>query len=197
MKKNIFLIFLILFFSSCAKNQKIIEDQKIKFEKEKIELVKQEKKDKLKVILNNIVLLIKTSNSSYLNDKYIKQDFGIYRVFIDDKSEQLSYEHSKTFEEIDNYIPNENISFENISFVCKAEKDSSYGWSKDGVFVNENFKNIALKLNLEDKIRDILKDSYQVIITNNIVFYLTYIENEWYITLIDEVISDCTYENIQ
>ena len=36
------------------------------------------------------------------------------------------------------------------------------------------------------------KTSYEVIVTNNIIFYLTKINNIWYITLIDKIETDCS-----
>ena len=46
----------------------------------------------------------------------------------------------------------------------------------------EELKNVSL----------IEKTSYEVIVTNNIIFYLTKINNIWYITLIDKIETDCS-----
>ena len=42
------------------------------------------------------------------------------------------------------------------------------------------------------RVEQIEKTSYEVIVTYNKIFYLTKIDNKWYITLIDNVKTDCS-----
>jgi hypothetical protein len=196
MKHILFYLSIILLFSSCVSKEEKLEKQRV-IETQIKQKQEDEKKQKFEQSLNEILFLIKSSNINYLNSKYINQNFGIYKVFIDDVSEKLNYTFSRNIEIIDNFIEDITFLYEDITFNCSSQNDSLYGWSKDGVFVSSVFKNISNKLQIDNNIKEILNGSKRVIITNNIVFYLSYIDNSWYITLIDEASFDCIYEDIQ
>ena len=196
MKHILFYLSIILLFSSCVSKVEKLEKQRV-IETQIKQKQEDEKNQKFEQSLNEILFLIKSSNIDTLNSKYINQNFGIYKVFIDDTSEKLNYSFSRNIDKIDNFIENTAFLYEDITFNCSSQNDSFFGWSKDGVFVSSVFQNISNKLPLENKIKEILNSSKRVIITNNIVFYLSYIDNSWYITLIDEASFDCIYEDIQ
>lgn len=195
MRQILLFISIILLLTSCVSKQEKLEKQialKALKKQEQEKIMNQE----FEKVLNEILFLIKTENISYLNDKYIDKDFGVYTVFIDE-NDKLNYETSKIIENIDLFLDDTIFLYEDITFNCSSQNDSLYGWSKEGVFVSNSFENISNKLPLENKIKDILASSKRVIITNSNVFYLSYIDNSWYITLIDEASFDCIYEDIQ
>ena len=84
--------------------------------------------------------------------------------------------------------------------------DSLYGWDKEGVFLNHQTTPYITKImeeaNLKQansyKVEDIDKayfieqTSYEVTISYNMIFYITKLENNWYITLIDNTTTDCS-----
>jgi hypothetical protein len=83
------------------------------------------------------------------------------------------------------------------------EADHSIRWNKDGVFIFEpktnyldNFLNDKTKEEKEftQKVKNI---SYEVIATNNTIFYITKIDKKYYITLIDNLKTNCSNALIQ
>ena len=50
----------------------------------------------------------------------------------------------------------------------------------------------SYKLEEIDKADFFEQTSYEVTIPYSIIFYLTKIDNQWYITLVDNVTTDCT-----
>ena len=84
--------------------------------------------------------------------------------------------------------------------------DSLYGWDKEGVFLNSQTTPFITKIMEEanilqtnrfkkeeiEKADFIEQTSYEVIIPYNIIFYITKLENNWYITLINNVTTDCS-----
>ena len=85
--------------------------------------------------------------------------------------------------------------------------DSLYGWDKEGVFLNSQTTPYITKIMEEantlqvnrfkkeeiEKADFIEQTSYEVIIPYTIIFYITKIDNKWYITLIDNIITDCNF----
>lgn len=184
------------FFAACAVDNQLVEVKK-KYEKEPITplLINE---------INQIVLSIKQNNLALLNGKYIHPINGYYEVT---KFENRNiFEIKKSINEVDNNINSFEIRFDKATFNCSPYDDSLYGWDKEGVFVNAQTKPYLTKIMEESnliqansyKIEDIDKadlleqTSYEVTIPYSIIFYLTKIDNQWYITLVDNVSTDCS-----
>lgn len=197
MKNIIFLMLITILFSSCVRNseQLKIDENKAKVLKDKE--IEDKKYNELINRVNNLLPLIQSSNLTLINDSYINKNFGLYEIFVDDENENITLKYEIKIEEIDDYIASNIILFDEIKFNCDSENDSLYGWEKDGVFLVKNFENLSDKLSIAEDRKNILKNSYKLIITNNIVLYLSYIENSWYITLIDKVTTDCSIKDIE
>jgi hypothetical protein len=196
MKNIIFLILASLLLVSCAKNI-----NQIKVDKKEILKTKEKEQEKelgnsknleLRNRVDNLLMLIQSSNLDQINSQYIDKDFKIYEIFVDEDIEKVAYKRVNVIEELDDYLPSLNILFEKVNFNCSSQNDSSYGWEKDGVFLINNFNNMLLSFDIKEEEKDILKDSYLLIITNNISFYLSYIKNSWYITAVDKTLNDCS-----
>ncbi len=192
------LIFLPLFLTSCAvNNSQIIENGKKIYEKEAVTptLINE---------INQIALSIKENNLALLNSKYVHPINGFYNVT---KLENRNiFEIKNSFTEVDNSIDSFEIRFDKVTFNCSPYDDSFYGWDKYGIFINAqtipHISKIMEEANVIQpnsyKVEDIEKvdfmeqTSYEVTIPYIIIFYISKIDNQWYITLVDEVTTDCS-----
>ena len=194
---NLFVFTLIsTFFAACAVDNQLVEVKK-KYEKEPITplLINE---------INQIVLTIKQNNLALLNGKYIHPINGYYEVT---KFENRNiFEIKKSINEVDNNINSFEIRFDKATFNCSPYDDSLYGWDKEGVYLDAQTKpyvtHIMEEANLlqansfkkeeVDRADFIEQTSYEITIPYNAIFYLTKIENNWYITLIDNITTDCS-----
>ena len=195
-----FLIFISisLFLTACSvSNSQVQVNQKKIYEKEPVT-------QNLKNEINEITQLIKQNNLALLNSKYIHPINGYYEV--------TKFEHKNIFEiknnisNIDNQIDSFEIKMQKVTFNCSPLDDSLYGWDKEGVFLNSQTIPYITKIMEESNILQVNRfkkeeiekadfieqTSYEVTIPYNIIFYITKIDNKWYITLIDNVTTDCT-----
>ncbi len=192
------LIFLSLFLTACAvNNSQITENGKKIYEKEPITPV-------LINEINQIALSIKENNLALLNGKYVHPINGFYNVT---KLENRNiFEIKNSFTEVDNSIDSFEIRFDKVTFNCSPYDDSFYGWDKYGIFINAqtipHVSKIMEEANVIQpnsyKVEDIEKvdfmeqTSYEVTIPYVIIFYISKIDNQWYITLVDEITTDCS-----
>ena len=196
-----FLIFMSisLFLTACSvSNSQVQVNQKKIYEKEPVT-------QNLKNEINEILQLIKQNNLVLLNSKYIHPINGYYEV--------TKFEHRNIFEiknnisNIDNQIDSFEIKIEKVTFNCSPLDDSLYGWDKEGVFLNPQTIPYITKIMEEsnllqanrfkkeeiEKADFIEQTSYEVTIPYSLIFYITKIDNKWYITLIDNIITDCNF----
>ena len=192
------LIFLSLFLTACAvNNSQITENGKKIYEKEPITPV-------LINEINQIALSIKENNLALLNGKYVHPINGYYNIT---KLENRNiFEIKNSFTEVDNSIDSFEIRFDKVTFNCSPYDDSFYGWDKYGIFINAqtipHVSKIMEEANVIQpnsyKVEDIEKvdfmeqTSYEVTIPYIIIFYISKIDNQWYITLVDEITTDCS-----
>ena len=192
MIKNIILIFILLLFSSCAVNQN------------RLELIKKEPIDEeLLSHVRYILYLVQTNDLKNLNEIYINKNYGYFEVNLNDFENKPQIVKKYQIDEIDTYIESFDIQNIEVSFNCSPYNDAFYGWNKDGVFIFEpktnyldNFLNDKTKEEKEftQKVKNI---SYEVIATNNTIFYITKIDKKYYITLIDNLKTNCSNALIQ
>jgi hypothetical protein len=195
---NLFVMTLIsTLFTACAVDNQLAENSKKIYEKEPItqDLINE---------VNQIALSIKENNLDLINAKYIHFVNGYYDVTkLDNKN---IFEVKKTITEADSNIDSFEIRFDKVTFNCSPYDDSFYGWDKYGIFISTQTKPYVSKI-MEDanltqansyKLEEIEKmdfieqTSYEVTIPYSIIFYIKKIENQWYITLVDNVTTDCS-----
>lgn len=189
--------FIAFLFTACAVSNHTLENGKKIYPKEPVS-------QKLIDEVNQIALLINQNNFSLLNAKYIHPINGFYDIT---KIENRNiYEIKKSISDIDNNIDSFVIRFDKVTFDCSPYDDSFYGWDKYGIFINTETKPYISKIMEEAnviqpnsyKLEDIEKmdfmeqTSYMVTIPYVIVFYITKLDEQWYITLVDNVTTDCS-----
>ena len=192
MIKNIILIFILLLFSSCAVNQNRLEPIK----KEPID-------EELLSHVRYILYLIQTNDLKNLNEIYINKNYGYFEVNLNELENKPQIVKKYQIDEIDTYIESFDIQNIEVSFNCSPYNDAFYGWSKDGVFIFEpksnyldNFLNDKTKEE-QEFIKKVKNGSYEVVATNNTIFYITKIDKKYYITLIDNLKTNCSNALIQ
>ncbi len=192
-------IFMLISFilTACSIDNQLLENRKKIYEKEPIS-------ENLINEINQIVLSIKQNNLNLINTKYIHSINGYYEIT---KFENKNiFEIKKSITEVDSNIDSFEIRFDKVTFNCSPYDDSFYGWDKYGIFISSQTKPYVSRimedanLNQENsyKIEEIEKmdfmeqTSYEIIVPYIIIFYLTKIDNHWYITLVDNVTTDCS-----
>ncbi|PRM99915.1 hypothetical protein [Aliarcobacter cryaerophilus] len=192
MIKNIILIFILLLFSSCAVNQNRLEPIK----KEPID-------EELLSHVRYILYLIQTNDLKNLNEIYINKNYGYFEVNLNEFENKPQIVKKYQIDEIDTYIESFDIQNIEVSFNCSPYNDAFYGWNKDGIFIFEPKTNY-LDTFLNDKtkeeqefIKKVKNGSYEVVATNNTIFYITKIDKKYYITLIDNLQTNCSNALIQ
>lgn len=197
------------FVSGCnLKQLNIIEKKEFKREKVSNELL---------ITIDNIKELISKHDYKSLNEKYINQRFGYFDKFkVDNKVNILKLnkinfdKNDKEYFSIANQIYRTKkktsllkIVNGNPTFDCSPNNDAFYGWNKEGLFLSDKLE--AFTYNKSEKILEnysdedfdfeeiVSKTSYKVTFTDEeIIFYLSKIDDKWYITLFDRTITDCS-----
>lgn len=184
-----------------------------------VEYKREEISEKLLHRVGQIVQAIYNNNLILINEKFINPKFGFYNLYKVDGIKTFTYqkfiyniqdsqseEISDLISEIEELDEPFDIKLEEVSFDCSPNNDEFYGWNKDGIFLNSNtnkyLTNIMFESNKYEKNRYkkadfreakfIEKTSYKVIVTPDIVFYVSKIDEEWYISLFDRITSDCS-----
>ena len=198
MIKNIFNIFIFsLLFVACSTNELSKQEKEVK---------RQEVSKELLSDISYILFLLKQKDLDNLNSRFINPKIGLYEVYKSDIENKITFKHSYEIDEIVDIIDSFEIKQEIIIFNCSPYNDAFYGWNKDGTFlttqikpylsqiIQEQNKITPNKYKIEElaNIALIEKTSYELIVTNNVIFYLTKIDNLWYITLIDKIKTDCS-----
>ena len=208
--KSILLIILLsLFITSCATKETIEEDviqseEKTFFSKK--ELGREAVNEVLISDINYILFLLKNEDLDRLNSRFINKKYGLYEVFKNSEDNRIYFKSKLQIDEISANVDSFDIKQEEAIFNCSPYDDTYYGWDKEGIFISDNTKpylsDIMKKTNLlsansfsvdELKLAEYIeKHSYEVVVPYNIVFYITKINKQWYITLIDKVKDDCS-----
>ena len=189
---------------------------------EKIVYERPEVSELLKNRIREILNTMASNDLMRLNKKYIHPEFGFYNLFkmdgtkffleqkeiyniIEDETEEVSHIISR----VKNDSTKLKIIQKNVVFNCSPNNDAFYGWNDDGLFLSSMTDSFLSKMMKETNIYQkdkyktkdfqkadlIEKTSYKVVLTPELSFYLTKIDNNWYITLIDRITSDCSSIN--
>ncbi|NCB11627.1 MAG: hypothetical protein EOM78_08345 [Erysipelotrichia bacterium] len=204
MFKNISLLFMVLIFIvGCSVNQVNVNNSSVQEKKIEREPISKEFLDEISYIL----FLLKNNDLATLNLKYINPKIGVYEVFKSDINNKVVFRRSLQIGEISDFVEDFDIKQETVDFNCSPDNDAYYGWSKEGIFLSVNIKPYLSQIIeqehkiLPNKYKEnelklvelIEKTSYELVVTNNTIFYLTKIDSKWYITLIDNLKTDCSH----
>lgn len=216
--KLILLFLIILFFSSCSNLQ--IEEPKIEKEEKKQEILSRAEIDENLInFVKNLMFDLSLHNINLINYKYINQDFGFYNLFkiegkkdftfqkriVDNKNEEL-YEISDIIKNIQSEAKNYVVIKQDLAFYCSPLSDEFYGWNGEGVYLSNKVNSDLLDIMIEknktnqnrysiDELKKadfILKTAYKLVLTPELVVYISKIDKKWYITLIDRITTDCS-----
>jgi hypothetical protein len=209
LKSILTIIIFSLLITSCSTKQ-LVEEDIIQREENtffsKKELGREAVSDILISDINYILYLLKNDDLDTLNSRFINKKYGLYEVLKNSEDHKIYFNKKLQMDEISNSIDSFDIKEEEAIFNCSPYDDAYYGWDKEGVFISANTKpylsEIMKRTNLliantysneELKIADFIeKRSYEIVIPYNMSFYITKINKQWYITLIDKVKDDCS-----
>lgn len=193
--KSILLILIFIFISGCSFN-----DSPNSSEKRKGIYPKENINPYLTNNLQQMLLAIKSNNIKALNQRFINPNYGIYELSKVDGKNKFSYKNelSSIYYNIEIYP----IKIENVTFNCSPYNDAFYGWNKIGNFINDKTDDYLSKMiqesndeNVKSHLENALqieKNSYKIVTDADLVFYITQIDEQWYITLIDYISTDCS-----
>ena len=171
------------------------------------------KEDAFAKTVKEVILKLSRRDSSGLS-KFIDKKAGVYILLVIGTKE--TYEHFSTIGFSDTTYPNypfyDNVKFSTIkytslpTFDCGTEK-----WTKKGLYVDTaNVDHTVSKIakwrnkNYQDNIPtttiskfiDLEKKSRRVVVADNngkeLIFYLTYLNSKWMLTVIDKATCDCS-----
>ncbi len=174
--------------------------------KKEKELKREQISKELFTQIKDILFLLKTEDLKTLNERFINKQIGFYEIYKTDVENKITFKHEYSMNEITELIGSFEIKEEQVNFNCSPYNDALYGWDKEGVFLTADIKPyismikekeniLGAKEHKKEELENILlieKTSYEIIITDNIIFYFTKIGNNWYITLIDNLKTDCS-----
>lgn len=216
--QNILLpLFIVLFISGCS-----IKDLNQVLEPQEKEFVYERKAvdDQMLLRIKDMIKAMSEDKLDLINKKYIHPSFGFYNLYkidgrkvftfqkkIYDIVEQKNEEISHLIYRVPKKAPLLAIQQKNTNFKCSPLNDAYYGWTEYGLFLNDKtrtylssmveFVNSYSKVEYYKKddihkVNLIEKTGYKVILTPEIIFYVTYIDDNWYITLFDRITTDCS-----
>ncbi|WP_122893697.1 hypothetical protein [Arcobacter peruensis] len=168
----------------------------------------------LKNRIRDILKAMSKNDLIKLNQEYIHPSFGFYNLYkidgakviveqkmiyniVDEETEEISHIISRVKPKSTSL----KIIEKNVKFDCSPNDDAFYGWNDDGLFLSNksDFPLLKMMKNYStykqkdfQKAEQIENTSYKVVLTPELSFYLTFIDNNWYITLIDRITTDCS-----
>lgn len=192
---------------------------KKKKEKKFYEYNRPEISQDLNVFIKNVVAALSKKDLNTLNTQFINPKVGIYNLSKVNGVATFTHQNiiynviESEFEEISeliNYIPKNAINYviieQDLKFNCSPNNDAYYGWTGEGLYLSNNTNPYLMKMinqldkNVDSKFTqeeiDIAKfvqnESYKVILTPDLIFYVNKIDKKWYITLFDRITTDCS-----
>jgi len=197
-KSILVLIFLLISICGCSVNN---QPNTLMINELERENISKELMDEITYIL----FLFKQKDLDTLNRKFVNPKIGFYKVFKNENSHKIVFNRLLKIDDISDEVTSYDIKQEMVTFDCSPSNDKYYGWNKEGTFITTDIKPyLSQIMNDENRVvsnkykenelklvERIEKTSYEVVVTYNKIFYLTKIDNFYYITLIDEVKTDC------
>ena len=165
---------------------------------------------------NRIIEIIKAFNSKDSDgiNQYIHPAYGLITLFrrgiMDEYKGTEGFDFKTPVPEYLPYFPFKtdfNIKYQDLPiFDCNTEKWSKIGLYCDTAKIDNLLSKIAFNLNeyndynipvkTIEKFKEMENKSHKIVLTDSddgeLIFYLTLIENKWYLTILDRVSSDCS-----
>ena len=169
--------------------------------------------------VNEVISSIIKNDVQNINKNYIHPKFGFYNIYkvdgittftqqkeifniVDEGIEELSHLIKFASEDSKGYLLKQG----DVKFDCSPNNDEFYGWSQDGLYLSSkvssqlskimkdanSFEKNRYKENDLAKAKLIEKTSYKVVLTPYLVFYMTKIDGQWYLTLFDRATVNCS-----
>jgi len=169
--------------------------------------------------VNEVISSIIKNDVQNINKNYIHPKFGFYNIYkvdgittftqqkeifniLDEGIEELSHLIKFASEDSKGYLLKQG----DVKFDCSPNNDEFYGWSQDGLYLSSkvssqlskimkdanSFEKNRYKENDLAKAKLIEKTSYKVVLTPYLVFYMTKIDGQWYLTLFDRATVNCS-----
>lgn len=209
--KYFFMVFVVLFIAGCS--IKNVENKEEVKQEKKVELKREPITPMLLLTVNEIVKLIQNHDIKTLDKKYINHELGFFDIY--KSKNNFFYERKLTLNPLEkdyfsivNSIKRAKFDVKNLKiqkssaiFSCSPNDDKYYGFKKQGLFLSDilDFPNVSsMTKKQKDKFsRDyallVDKTSYKVVLTEaEIIFFLTKIEDKWYISLFDRASISCS-----
>jgi len=199
-------------FLGCSVNQDMLKSEeteikKVEYERPAISMLL---KNRIREILNTM----SKNDLSKLNKEYIHPKFGFFNLYKINGTE-IFLQQDKIYnileeqtDELSHIISRVNpddsklkIIEKNIKFDCSPNDDAFYGWNGEGLYLSNkmdiSLSSMMKKLDTytESEYKKALKieeTSYKIVLTPELTFYLSKIDNNWYITLVDRITTDCS-----
>jgi len=217
---NVLMFFVTVFiFTGCSVKEIDLENI---LTPEKKEFVYERKAvdENLLLKVKSITSAMANNQLNLINKKFIHPEFGFYNLYkldghkvfvpqkkiyniIEDKTDEISHLISRVSKKAV-VLP---IKQENVNFRCSPKNDAYYGWNDEGIYLNDKTRTYLsslmdyinsyskdIKYQEEDlhKAKLIEKTGYKVVLTPEIIYYLNYIDDDWYITMFDRITTDCS-----
>ena len=200
-------------------NNNISIIKEVKKEEKIIEYKRENISENLISRVYQIIQAMSVNNLTLINQKFIHPTFGFYNLYKIDGINIFTHQKiiynilEEDMEEVCHLISNMrklqdpiDIKLEEANFDCSPNNDEFYGWNKHGVFLNSStntyltdimsesnkFEKNRYKKEDFEKAKQIERTSYKVILSPNIVFYVTKIQGDWYLSLFDRITTDCS-----
>ncbi|GGD30453.1 hypothetical protein GCM10012288_00640 [Malaciobacter pacificus] len=190
-----------------------------KEEKKFYELKRPEVSQDLKEFIKKVVVALSNKDLQTLNTKFINPKVGFYNLSKVDGITSFSHQKEiynvidsevEEISELMNYISKDAINYviieQDLKFNCSPNDDAYYGWNGEGLYLSPITSDYLSKMittldekqktkysEEEIKIAQFVEgESYKIILTPDIVFYVNKIDKKWYITLFDRITTDCS-----
>lgn len=171
------------------------------------------KSDSLTKTIRLVIEAFHDKDAATLNQR-IHKDYGLAVIFREGVFDQYQITENVNFDRpvpqhwpYPDFTPNYDLRYEALpKFDCGTEK-----WSKRGLYLDKSTRdNILSKtaMNLNryvgaeipqetiDKFKAIERKSHRVVLVDkegkSLIFYLSLIDNRWYLTILDRVTGDCS-----
>jgi hypothetical protein len=165
---------------------------------------------------NSIIEIIKAFDSKDTEkiNQYIHPDYGLITLFrrgvMDEFKRTERFDFNTPVPEYLPYFPFKTdfkIKYQDLPiFDCNTEKWSKIGLYCDTTKIDNLLSKTALNLNQYndynipvktiEKFKEMENKSYKIVLADSddgeLIFYLTLIDNKWFLTILDRVSSDCS-----
>ncbi len=202
---------------------KQFNDVKKAHEKKFYEQTRPEISNELKIFIKKVVRSLVKKDLQTINKELINPKVGFYNLTKVEGIPSFSHQdviynviesHTEELSQLMSYISKNAVNYviieQNLKFNCSPNNDAFYGWNGEGLYLSDKSDGYLSKMleestiTKDNKYKEDIKianfietQSYKVILTPDIVFYVNNIDGKWYITLFDRITTDCSSPDIK